>query len=296
MSQQTTQVTPPESANKPVSYRRDSGTGLIIGKEYKYTPEGRIDYRAMVDRRFLYIASEYEERVVKQQGKPLAEVDLLLVKDDWLRIRVGGLNQLAHLRGVRSCTYPILECRDGFAAAVCQIEFIPNVETGMMPETWSGTASANLKSVDRQFTPYLETFAENRAFSRCIKRALQINILSDIEVGGDSRSAANGTGQEAAKDESLPSNEPVGFHPYHLLAQTCASQKKPISFDALKAAAIKHNTDVALDAKDRIKADPTTWTSFESIDPIDAYLLLSKIEEKNKAEAKAAAVVKKTKP
>ncbi len=170
---------------------------------------------------------------------------------------------------------------DGRASACCEIEFIPNMESEGLPEIWSAMASATIKSVNKGFIPYLETFAENRSFARCVKRALQINILMDDEI-------PSGSDTEEDKNQVDALTEgPTGFCAHHELEKVCKAQKKPVSFDSLKAAAIKHNADAAPDAKDRIKADPTTWTSFASIEPIDAYLLLGKLEEKNRVVKKS---------
>lgn len=288
----------PEPANQPLRFKRDPETGLVEGLTYRYTPEGLIDWRAMVDRRFLYVAREHEAKVVAAQGKSLAEIDILLVKDDWLRIRVGGLNQLAHLRGVVSCVYPHMLAREGWAATTCEITFIANVESGGYPETWSGQASACRTSMDTRMLPYLETFAENRAFSRAVKRALQINILSDIEVGGDSRDAAAG-GDDGTKEADL-ANAPTasGFKPCDELVKVCQAHRvngaaAPVSFEMLKAAAIKLNADTAPEAKERVQADPSTWKAFSDIQPIDAWLLIGKIKEK---EAAGEGPAKKAKP
>lgn len=287
----------PQSANQPIRFRRDPNTGLVEGVAYKYTSDGQIDWRAMVPTKFLYVAKEHEEKVIRQQGKPLAEIDLLAVKDDWLRVRVGGLNHILHLRGVRSVRYPIMQNREGFSSVVCEIELIPNVESNMQPETWSGIASACRASMDLRMLPYLETFAENRAFSRAIKRALQINILSDIEVGGDGRSAVEGSSvsnlaTDAEKEAAVGAQSaPSGFQPYDELKRRCVGfkdskgQARPISFEELKAAAIRINTESAPDAKERIQSDPSQWTDFSSIQPIDAWLLIGRIDAKQKEAA-----------
>lgn len=264
----------------------------MVGRVYHYTAEGLIDWKAEVDPRFLYVPRELEAKVVQLTGKPLAEVDLKTLPEHLVRIKIGGLNQLAHLRGVRSCTYPILQTRDSFAAAVCEIEFIANCESDGYPETWSAMASASPLSMDLKMRPYMETFAENRSFGRTIKRALQIGWLTDIEVGGDGREAAVDDGkQETALAEQAPAG---GFDPCEELTKVCRNHRDirgaatPISFETLKAAAIKLNaenppsTDPAKPAT-RTQADPTTWATFKDIQPIDAWLLLGKIREKEEA-------------
>jgi len=273
---------PPEPANQPIRFKRDPETGLIIGLTYHYTPDGRIDWRAMCPKRYLYIAKERIDDVVREQAKPLAEVDILAVRNQWLRIRVAGLNELAHIRGVTSCTYPHLICREGFASAVCEMTFLPSEESGGYPETWSGIGSACRTSMDKAFLPYLEAFAENRSFARCVKRALSIDdILSDIEVGGDGRDAA----ADAAAEEAV-ANQPApgGFQPCDELARICRSHKPAIPFDALKAAAVKLNADTPAErANERVQGDPSAWKGFGDIQAIDAWLMINKISEADKA-------------
>lgn len=267
-----------QTQSQQANFQRDEKTGLIIGYPYKFTPEGRIDWRSLVDSKFLYVANEYKDRVVKEQGKPLDQIDILTVKDDWLRIRLGGINQLANLRGYRSLEYELVTATESKAACVCRMEFIGNYETDGYPVICSAIASATLRSVDKNFSPYLETFAENRAFARCVKRALQINILSDIEIGGeskkgdDSSSVSNG---DEGETSATTTNSNQGFEPYDRLKELCSnpSPMSPISFDALKKTAVEHY-------KSELKSDPTEWTGFESIQPIDAYVLIGKIKEK----------------
>lgn len=265
--------------NSP-SFERDD-KGLVRGLTYYFTLDGRVDYRRMVNTKHLYIAKEYEARVVKEQGKPLAEVDITLVRDDWLRIKIGGINQLANIRGYRSLEYPHLIVTEGKASCSCSIEFIGNYETDGIPIVCSSIASACRLSMDMNMMGYLETFAENRAFSRCVKRALQINIVSDIEIGGDARKAANGEDRpvddDTIADASTSQSGGTGNKPYHLLAEKCGQHNPPVTFDKVREGAIKY--------KKELKSVPDEWTGFESIPPLDAYLIMTKMDEKAAALA-----------
>lgn len=275
--------------SEQISFERDE-RGLVKGVTYHFTADGRIDYRKMVNPKFLYVAREYEDRVVKEQNKPLNEIDILAVKDDWLRVRLGGINELANLRGYKTLEYDLVSATDSKAACVCRMEFIGNYETGGLPLVCSSIASACRASMDKQFLPYLETFAENRAFSRCVKRALQINILSDIEIGGDGKKVAEGgdTAEASASSSSSSPDEgspPAGFQPHHYLAVKCRDHKgadgkpSPISFSTLKDAAITMNANTPADkANERCVSDPSAWNGFEDIPPVDVYLLMGKID------------------
>jgi len=261
-------------------FKRDED-GLVIGQTYHYTDEGKVDWKAMLRSQDLYVKREFREEVVKEYGKPLGEIDLTTVKDRYLCVLVGGINRLAHLRGIRSIDYPFIHVSDGKAVASCQIEFIGNFETEGLPMVCTSVASATVRSVDADFVPYLETFAENRAFARCVKRALQINILSDVEVGGEGKKRIKSVD---GSDDDLPSSSPTGNDACHVLATKCANPPAPLTpltFETVKAGAMHYPTE--------LKSAPAEWTSFESIPPADAWTLLGKIEEKAKAETLAAA-------
>lgn len=125
--------------------------------------------------------------------------------------------------------------------------------------------------MDKKTLPYLETFAENRAFSRCVKRALQINVLSDIEIGGDGRDAATPGEDDAVA--AATSAGVSGFEPLHRLQELCRKHKPTeITFAVLKDAASQYQSE--------LKGNVAEWTSFESIQALDAWVIVGKILEK----------------
>lgn len=254
------------------TFERDE-RGLVKGVTYHYTPAGKIDWRRMVDTKFLYVCDDFKDRACQEQGKTLTELDLTLVKDDWLRMRIGGINQIAHLRGVLSVDYPFIHITDSCVTMSCSITFIANFETQDAPLTFSSTASASMWNLDRKNTPYMATQAENRSYARTVKRALEINITGDFEIGGD------GKGPPAPESVESATVKPAGFEARHLLEAKCIERK--ISFDTMKAAA-------ALHINSWVKA-PGEWKSFEDVQPTDAFFVLGKLgeaEEKRKAAKK----------
>lgn len=254
------------------TFKRDD-RGLIEGVTYHYTSDGRIDWRRMVEPRFLFVASDKRDKVCAEQGVTADKIDVTKVRDEWLRIRVAGLNELAQLRGIMSVEYPIVHVDSSSVTATCVIEFLPSFESSDMPFTVSAIASANLHSVDHDFTPYLATFAENRAFSRCVKRALRINILSDVEI--DKVGNGGEPSAPAASDSTAPSQS-SGFDGNHLLKDRCTAEKVP--FKAMQDAAIAA-TDVEW------KTPPASWTDFESVGRTDAFVIMGKMDKAKEARA-----------
>lgn len=282
----------------PTPFKRNPDTGLVEGIVYHYSPDGKIDWRRHCPPQFMYIIREREAAVLKAQGKPLAEVDLSLVDERWLRIKQAGFNYLANLRGYTSLQYHSLVSTDGKSAVVCEMSFIGNVETDHYPLICSAIASATIHSTGRDFASYLECFAENRAFARCVKRALQINILSEDEIDAEmvkGITADSATGVLVNSELASPS----GFQPHHHLADKCRTHKPAIAFESLKAAAIKLKGETAVPPENKphapFQGDPAGWTSFEDIQPIDVWFLVGKIEEKSKVATEAGAAKGKAK-
>lgn len=248
--------------------------GLVAGVTYHYTPDGRIDWQRMVEPRFLFVPKEHLDKVCIEQGVTSDKIDVTKVCDKWLRIRVAGLNQVAQLRGIMSIEYPIVHVDEASVTATCVIEFVPSFETGDLPFSCSAIASANLHSVDRDFAPYLATYAENRSFSRCVKRALQINILSDVEID----KTGNGGDVVVPTETGLTIASPTGFDGEHLLEARC--REKDLSFEKMRGHAA---TLVGVDWL----VQPKDWIDFATIQRRDAFVILGKMDETDKARAKA---------
>ncbi len=265
--------------------KRDPETGLLVNHTYHFKPDGTIDYLAEVDRKYMFVIREREADVVKAQGKPISECDLSLVNEKWLRIRQSGWNQLANLRGYYSVDYHSLVSVENKAALVCLIEWIPNYETNGESFSCAGVASASLRSMDKNFVPYMETFAENRAFARAVKRALQINILSEDEIDAEAVSGVKGEDDTVSDATSGVSSAKE----YAMLQDLCTKRKHPITFEAVKASAIKLRDDPTAAARGEVFLDdPATWIKWENIQPRDVFLLAGKIQEADKAAKKGA--------
>ncbi len=257
--------------------------GLIKGLTYRYTPDGRVDYLAMLPRRYLFVIDTKRDTVVKAQGKPIDECDLMLVNPKWLRVRKAGWRQLLNLRGYRSITYHSVQTSDTKATVACEIELIGNYETQGLPVVASGLASACTRSMDAQFMPYLETFAENRARARAVQEALNIEVMSEDEIDAE---AVRGVKAESENATDI-SARPASAEPYETLKTLCTNRKTPISFESLRARAVKHNTELTPDKEDeRIKSDPRDWTDWSSVQAVDVWLLTGKIKEADEAAAK----------
>jgi len=167
----------------PKTFKRNE-YGLISDGSvtYIFNEDGTINWRKMVKPEYLKPNKEYFAR----NNKPVPEsVDGL--EDHELIILLGGLKELAQIRGYKAVLpYQVSSPSSDYVVAVASIIWIPNYETEGREVQFSAIGDAspnNTKGFGRNF---LGAFAENRAFVRCIRSFLKINIVSQEEIGGSS--------------------------------------------------------------------------------------------------------------
>ena len=194
--------------------------GLKEGMDYVFDEENLVDWRKMISK---------EHLVPNRQKTKETDVDKL--DDKQLLILLAGIKKLASLRGYESVSYDVSESGQG-VVAVCQIRFIPNFETEGRAVTFSAIADATPSNTTNFGKIFLAAVAENRAFVRCVRNFLRINI-----VGSDEMSASNET------YDTAETNIVQGIDPYEKLQSIMMS--KGISWDVLKQRLIDENFDDA---------------------------------------------------
>ena len=155
--------------------------GLIEDKKYVFDDNGLVDWRKMINP--LYLVPN--KQVFDRKGKKVPDT-IEGLEDRELLILLGGLKELAQIRGFNSVTYPVLSASDGNVTVVCQIIWIPNYETEGRTVTFSAIGDATPKNTNSFGKDYLGPIAENRAFVRAVRNFLKINIVSQEEVNGNS--------------------------------------------------------------------------------------------------------------
>lgn len=168
-------IYPDNYSNGPFKLQRNE-FGLLKNVDYKFTPEGWVDWRAMVDPKFLYPNKDWFEA----RGETVPE-SLDGLEDSQLLIQLGGIKELARLRGYNSVGYSLIHVTDGIVAARCTIDWIPNYENpeGCMFES---TANATIENTSGFGAKFLETIAENRSFVRAVRNFLNIHIAGADEI------------------------------------------------------------------------------------------------------------------
>lgn len=190
--------------------------GLIDGVNYHFNEDGSINWRKMVRPEFL----------VSNRDRT-SETDISKLEDKDLLILLAGIKNVAQLRGFTSVTYDVVSPSSDYVVATCKINWIPNYETEGNAVTFSSIGDAspgNTKDFARHF---LGPIAENRAFIRCVRNFLKINIVGQDEIG-------------KSKNNPDELNETVNiFEPSAILEKVM--KEKNLSFSKVKEKLIKEN-------------------------------------------------------
>ncbi|NBW09894.1 MAG: hypothetical protein EBR82_17900 [Caulobacteraceae bacterium] len=159
------------------------------------------------------------------------ETDVSKLEDKDLLILLGGIKELAQIRGYTTVEYKVVAATENYFATSCRIIWIPNYETDgreIVFEALADATSNNTKSFARFF---LAAIAENRAFVRCVRNFLKINIVSQEELGD----------AKLIDDSNILVENPTS--PQTLLEKTM--KDKGVTFDILKKKLIKEKFEGA---------------------------------------------------
>jgi hypothetical protein len=237
----------PTGARGKTQFKRDNN-GLVSGVDYVFNEDGAIDWRAMVKTQYL----------VPDRNKT-QESDVTKLPDNQLIILLGGIKELAQIRGYTSVKYAVKTPSPDYVVATCMIDWTPNYETEGQAITFSAIGDASPNNTTNFARNYLGPIAENRAFVRCVRNFLKINIVSQEELGEQNAASSRRQPQTGAEDQVIPS-------PHSVLKTTMES--KGVSFNTLK----KRLSDEEYDKAEEI-------CSVEDIPKIKVFELIERIKK-----------------
>jgi len=159
--------------HKVSSIERDEN-GLITRPaiSYIFNEDGFVDWRKMVKTEFLV---PNKDRTSETDVTKLADYDLLIL--------LGGIKELAQIRGYTDVKYNVVSPHPEYVVATCNISWIPNFETEGREMSFSAIGDASPNNTHNFAKFFLGPIAENRAFVRCVRNFLKINIVSKEEMG-----------------------------------------------------------------------------------------------------------------
>lgn len=167
--------------------------GLLNGVNFIFNKDGTVNWRAMVNPAHLYPNKDWFTR--RNQTVPETADGL---RDEQLLIKLGGIKEVAKLRGYYSVHFLFPKLERDYVVASCTINWISNFETNVNPaaDEWNAissmdVANATFENTDGFGQKFLETIAANRAFVRTVRNYLGIHIVGEDEI-------AKGNGAKAA--------------------------------------------------------------------------------------------------
>lgn len=203
----------------PDVYKRNDH-GLLENAEYVFNEDGSVNWREMIKPEFLYPNKGWFDARNKQAPKSIEDLE-----DKQLLIMLGGLKELAKLRGYYDIDFQVTNVSEGYVTAKCTITWCKNYETaGDYATVYSDAANATLDNTDAFCAKFLETIACNRAFVRCVRNYLNIHI-----VGADEIDKSQGRSQSYESDTVASPITPVD-----LLEKTLREKHNVDSFDGCK--------------------------------------------------------------
>jgi hypothetical protein len=240
-----------------IIYSRNPDTGLLNGIEYPFLENGLIDWRRMINKEFLVPNRDS----FKNKDIDLKKIDIDSLPDSQLLILLGGIKELAQIRGFEKVEYKVISASMDYVAVKCTITWVSNFETCGRQVKFSALADAHLDNTKDFAKNFLMAIAENRAFIRCVRNFLRINIVGNDEIGKSSNASNDTT--EAGLSEAPPAPQPIA-----LLKQTM--QKYNISFSQLKQGAIQKQIEKA-----------ESWEKEEDIPTLMMFHIISGIKNKH---------------
>ena len=171
--------------------------GLLSGTNYIFNKDGTVNWRAMVNPAHLYPNKDWFNR--RNQAVPETADGL---RDEQLLIKLGGIKEVAKLRGYSSVSFQFPKLERDYVVASCTVNWISNFETNLnsIEDEWSSissmdVANATFENTDGFGQKFLETIAANRAFVRTVRNHLSIHIVGEDEIakGNGSKAAASST-------------------------------------------------------------------------------------------------------
>jgi hypothetical protein len=236
------------------NFKRDD-LGLVLNKKYEFTDDGLVNWRKMIDPK--YLVPNLSKFPSGTENKNLNLQDL---EDSQLLILLGGIKDLANLRGYSKVQYNVFNCTQNHVAVSCKITWSPNFETSGAEVEFESLADAHLDNTKSFAKDFLMAIAENRAFVRSVRNFLRINILGSDELG-DSKN------QTVVHTESGVEPPVSASHPANVLKDVMV--KANISFEKMKETLLKEGV-----------ASAETWTSVNEIPHKTIFSLIQRIKKK----------------
>tara|TARA_B100000900_G_scaffold414441_1_gene441091 strand:- start:70 stop:840 length:771 start_codon:yes stop_codon:yes gene_type:complete len=247
----------------PDIYKRNEH-GLLENVDYEFNEDGSVNWRAMIKEEFLYPNKDWftsRKKDVPNSVEGLSDKQLLIM--------LGGIKELAKMRGYSTVAFDVTQPSDGYVTAKCTINWDKNYET-QDEVAYQDYANATLSNTDNFCAKFLETIACNRAFVRCVRNYLNIHIVGADEI--DKSKGANNS--NTVEYDSSSDAVMLPLTPSGALQKALGDKLGDSSFDSFKTFLRQLWKDDSYrneDAKD--------WSSYEDLPAKECRKIISIIKK-----------------
>jgi hypothetical protein len=238
-----------ENQSAPLGLFGRNNIGLLNNLTYKYDDDGTINWKSMVKPEFLV-----PNKDKFPAGTDFSAIDVTQLEDGQLLILLGGIKDIACIRGFTSVDYEVITARQDYVAVKCNIFWIPNYETSMSIVKFSALADAHFENTSGFGNKFLMAIAENRAFIRAVRNFLRINIVGQDEI------------DPKKKNETIEESQPT--NPANVLNKVM--QEVGLNFETIKAKLISENDEEA-----------NSWNTVSDIPKKRIFEIIERIKRKN---------------
>lgn len=238
-----------EQSSSEIFSRKENG--LLNNVKYQFTEDGLVDWKKMVKPEFLV-----PNKDKFPSGTDFESIDVTKLEDSKLLILLGGIKDIACMRGFTSVSYDVITARQDYVAVKCDISWIPNYETGMLSIKFSALADAHFENTSGFGNKFLMAIAENRAFIRAVRNFLRINIVGQDEI------------DPKKKNEIIEESQPT--NPANVLNKVML--EVGLTFDIIKSKLLEENDQEA-----------NSWNSISDIPKKRIFEIIERIKRKNKS-------------
>lgn len=259
----------------PEKYKRNQ-YGLLENVDYTFNEDGSVDWRSMIKPEFLYPNKGWFE--ARKKDVPTS-IDGL--KDNQLLIMLGGIKELARLRGFHNVSFDVENISEGYVTAKCNIDWIGNYESGDTAYDGTNTtvsyqdvANATSENTDVFCAKFLETIACNRAFVRCVRNFLNIHIVGADEIDKSSKEQNGPSVKYDNSEQETDSVQNIALTPHTMLQKAFKEKTGNDSFESFKELLRELWTSEAY-RNDETKS----WESFSDIPAKECRKILSIIKK-----------------
>lgn len=157
--------------NKEIVTKKKNSTKKTVKSDYPLDENGNIDWLRLIPEKFIV-----------PQDKSKKDIPISELQNHEKMILLGGWKFLLKKRGYISKHDIIHSSSNEFVSATCRITWTAHEDSDNIEQTYEASADSHLENTDGMMRKFLTANAQNRAFSRCVREYLNVNVVGKDET------------------------------------------------------------------------------------------------------------------